>query len=100
MKYILEHIKTIFISIYTYVYFPKNVCILNEHRHIINILIGGKNIELTPFDPTITSIDLSKKAVVICEICEIKDEIVLKTSESMYKEYDIVNISIHSLNSV
>ena len=100
MKYILDHIKTIFISIYTYVYFPKNVCILNEHRHIINILTTGRNIELKPFDPTITAIDLSKKAVVICEICEIKYEIALKTSGSMYKDYDIVNISNYSLNSV
>ena len=81
-------------------YFPKNICILNEHRHIINILMNGRNIELIPFEPTITTIDLSKKAVVICEICEIKDDIFLKTSGAMYNDYEIITVSLDSSNSV
>ena len=85
--------------VYSMFYSEKLWCFVNNHSHIIDITIENKNkqnkqIELKPLEHYITTMDLSKKVLLVCEMCEIKKYVILKPSGILYKNSEILYIPV------
>ena len=86
--------------VYTMFYSEKLWCFISHHRHIIDITIENRinkineQIELKPLEHYITTMDLSKKVLIVCEMCEIKEHVILKPSGILYENSEILYIPI------
>jgi hypothetical protein len=87
LTYLHKYVSTMFYS-------EKIWCFVSHHRHIIDITIGNNQIELKPLEHYITTMDLSKKVLLVCEICEIKKYVTLSPSGILYKNLEILYIPV------
>jgi len=82
--------------VYNILYSEKLWCFISHHGHIIDVIIEKQNkeIQLKPLEHYITTLDVSKKVLIVCEVCQIKKHFILNPSGIMYKDSEILYIPV------